>query len=228
MFYKKECSICCGIHFRVYEFLYINSSSKNLTMEREILEQFLYASKLRFNEIEKALGVRSNKLNYHLQKLVSKGILVRIGDFYELSESSEYMIPYLSSKKHVLSVLLVHVGNSREAFLIERKKRPYRGKLSLPGGRLVMGESIEEGAVRIMKKFGVDAKFKGVKSVSLEHLEKKGKVVATYLLVYVTVSADVDLVDLKKNRPEIIESDYLLMTGDFGKRSKINIINSVV
>ena len=197
-------------------------------MKRKILECFLYSHRLKFSEIERGLNVRSNKLSYHLRKLVAKGVLVRVGDFYELSESSEYIVPYISDKKHVLAVLLVHVGNSKKAFLIEREKRPYKGKLSLPGGRMVLGESIEEGAERILKKFGVDGKFGRVKSVSLEHLKKGNKIVASYLLVYVSAVAEVGLVDLEENRERIIGSDYLLMTGDFGKRLEVKGINSKV
>jgi len=197
-------------------------------METKILEQFLYSHKLKFSEIEKGLKVRSNKLNYHLQKLIGKGVLVKSGDKYSLSESSEYIIPYLSSKKHVLTVLLVHVGDSDEAFLIERIKRPYKGKLSLPGGRLVMGESIEEGAVRILKKFGVKGKFEKINSVSLEHLKKGMMVVASYLLIYVSASADCGLVNLKKNKMKIIESDYMLMTKNSKMRVTIENINSKI
>ena len=172
-------------------------------METKILEQFLYSQKLKFSEIEKSVGVRSNKLNYHLQKLVKKGVLVKSGNFYELSESSEHIIPYLSNKKHVMGVVLIHVGDSEKAFLIKREKRPYKGKLSLPGGRLVLGESIGDGAVRILKKFGVDGKFGKVNSVSLEHLRKGEKVVASYLLIYVSAFADCEMTDLRKNKVKI-------------------------
>lgn len=203
--------VCLHIHVVVYEFLYIKNCSKNLTMERKILELFLYSDKLRFSEIEKGVGVRSNKLDYHLKKLVAKGVLVCVDGCYELSESSEYLIPYVSDKRHVLSVILVHVGDSTNAFLIEREKRPYKGKLGLPGGRMIVGESISEGAERILKKFGVSGKFERIGSVSLEHLKKGKEIVASYLLVHVFAVADCDLVDLKKNKGRIIESDYLLM-----------------
>lgn len=198
-------------------------------MEEKILEQFLYADKLKFSEIEKALKVRSNLLNYHLKKLVSKGVLVKNKESYELSESSEYLIPYLSSKKHVLSVVLVHVGDNKSSFLVERKKRPYKGRLSLPGGRLIMGESIEEGAKRILKKFGVFMiKFNSVRSVRLEHLKRNGKIVASYLLIYCGAEADCELISLRENKSKIIESDYKLMTEDFKKRLDIKSIDSKI
>jgi ADP-ribose pyrophosphatase YjhB (NUDIX family) len=197
-------------------------------MERRILELFLYTNKLRFNEIEKGLKVRSNKLNYHLQKLVKKGILIKTGEFYQLSEPSESMVPYLSNKQHLLSVILVHIGNSKKAFLVKREKRPYKEKLALPGGRMIIRESIKEGTERIAKKFGINAKFKKINSISLEHLKKDGKIIHSFMLYYVSAKGDAELIDLKKNKPKIIGSDYRLMTEDFKKKVTIKIINSKI
>jgi ADP-ribose pyrophosphatase YjhB (NUDIX family) len=191
-------------------------------IEDKIMQQFLFKNRLRFNEIEKGVNIRSNKLNYHLQNLVQKEIIIKEGEHYHLSKSSEHLIPYLSNKKHVLSVLLIHIGDSKKAFLIERKKRPYLGKLGMPGGRMILGESIEEGIKRIMKeKFGVVASLDGVCSVSLEHLKRDEEIVSSFMLFYVCASADVDLLDVEKNKGKIIESDYELITKDFEKTLEV-------
>jgi hypothetical protein len=80
-----------------------------------------------------------------------------------------------------------------------------------------------------LKKFGASGKFKRVNSVSLEHLEKNGKVIASYLLVYVSASANgLELINLKKNKKKIIVSDYKLMTEDFRKRVRMGEIWSIV
>ena len=39
--------------------------------EEKILELFLFHNKLKFNEIEKLTKMRSNKLDYHLKKLIT-------------------------------------------------------------------------------------------------------------------------------------------------------------
>ncbi|MFH1451648.1 MAG: hypothetical protein ABIF88_00550 [archaeon] len=198
-------------------------------IEKNILERFLYAHKLKFSEIEKSLKIRLNKLNYHLQKLIKKNILIKERDFYKLSETSEYIIPYLSNKKHVLTVILIHIGNQDNAFLIKRNKRPYKDLLSLPGGRLILGESIENATERILEKFNVRAKFKEIKSISLEHLKKNGNVIASYLLIYVTAKGEgIELTDIKKNKKKIIKSDYHLITSNFKKRISIEEINSAI
>ena len=123
-------------------------------MEKEILNTFLYDEKLKFSDIEKRLKTRSNKLAYHIKNLVKKNAITKDKDTYKLSESHEHLIPYLSEKTSPLPVVLIHVGNKTKCFLHKRKKRPFLNMLSLPGGRLTVGESIEEASTRIMK--GID------------------------------------------------------------------------
>ena len=66
-------------------------------------------------------------------------------------------------------------------------------------------------------------------SISLEHLKKNKRIVASYLLLCVSAKADVDLFDIKKNKNKIIKSDYLLIMG-CGLDKKINLreIDSLV
>ncbi len=180
-------------------------------MENKILELFLYNNSLKFSEIEKSLKTSSNKLTYHLKQLVKRGVLVKNGDFYELSDASEVLIPYLSDKRAVLPVVLVHIGSDKEAFLYERVKKPFKGLLSLPGGRLLVNESVEQAAVRIMKeKFNTKIKFRGVRSVSLEHV-KREEVIHSFLLILVSAEADVELTKVNENKLKIIPSDYKLV-----------------
>lgn len=181
-------------------------------MENKILELFLYNNKLKFHEIEKNLKVMSNKLSYHLKKLVKEGILNKKQEHYELSETAEKLIPYLSDKKAVLPVILIHIGDKKNALLYKREKRPFKGYLSLPGGRILINESIPEATKGIMKeKFNIEAKLKKINSVSLEHVEKSGKTVHSFLLISVSAEADVQLTNIEKNKSRIISSDYKLI-----------------
>jgi len=198
-------------------------------MEQKILKQFVYNKKLKFNEIEKNLGIRSNKLNYHLQKLVKGGILIKKDSMYELSDAAEYMIPYVSDKKQALPVLLIQIGNSKEVYLIKRNKRPYADKLSLPGGRLVIGENISEATKRIIQeKFNIDVEFKKINSISLEHVRKGGEVIHSFVLFFVKAQTKekLELMNVEKNKKEIVESDYHLITRDSMKSVGVDIINS--
>jgi ADP-ribose pyrophosphatase YjhB (NUDIX family) len=183
-------------------------------MERKILDLFTFNEELKFNEIEKLIRIRSNKLAYHLKQLIQKKTLIKKGEYYQLSEDSEYLIPYLSEKSPVLPIVLIHIGNQKEAFLYKRQKRPYKNKLSLPGGRLLIGESIFNASKRIMKtKHGFEVIPKRINSISLEQVKKKKKILHFFLLILVKVETKekIDLININQNKLEIIESDYKLI-----------------
>lgn len=189
----------------------------------KILELFLFNNKLRFNEIEKLAKIRSNKLDYYLKKLVHKGILIKEGVNYQLSESSECLIPYISNKKSVLPVILIKIGKEGKFFLYQREKRPYKGKFSLPGGRIILGEDISKSAVRIMKeKYNIRVRLKKINSVSIEHIIKNKKIIHSFLLILVSAETKqkIYLMNIIKNKNKIIPSDYKLLTN---KNSTIRI-----
>ncbi len=197
---------------------------KKKNIERKILDLFLYSHKLKFNEIEKSLKIRSNKLSYHLKNLIEKGILQKQNEFYFLTETSEFLIPYLSEKDSVLPVILIHIGNSKKCFLCKREKRPYKNKLSLPGGRLLLGESIQKATKRIMKnKFNINVKLEKINSISLEHVEKNNKIIHSFLLILVSAKTKqkTKLTNVDENKDKIISSDYKLIKND--DNLKINI-----
>jgi len=200
-------------------------------MEKKIINLFLYSNRLKFNEIEKNLKVRSNKLAYHLKRLVEKKILAKKEDYYLLSETAEYLIPYLSTKRAVLPVVLIHIGNKRGAFLYKREKRPFKGLLSLPGGRLLIGESIEDATKRIMKeKFNLSVKLEKINSISLEHVKKSGKILHSFLLIFVSAETKdkIKLISINKNKKGIIPSDYKLIKNKLDSKMKIeNLVTRV-
>ena len=195
--------------------------------EKNILELFLYHDSLKFNEIEKSLKIRSNKLSYHIKKLIEKEILEKREDTYNLSEKSEYLIPYISNKITVLPVIIIHIGNNKQCFLYERLKRPFKNKLGLPGGRLLMNESIEECTKRIMKsKHNLDIKLKKINSISLEHVKNKQNKLHSFLLILVSAEAKnkIKLTNIEKNKSKIISSDYQLLKNNSSSEIKIKTI----
>ncbi|MEA3329798.1 MAG: NUDIX domain-containing protein [Nanoarchaeota archaeon] len=198
-------------------------------MEKNILELFLFDNKLKFNEIVKALNQRSNKIAYHLKKLIKKQILIKENETYSLSKTSEKLIPYLSDKKSTLPIILIHLGNEKQCLLYKRKKRPFKDILSLPGGRLLIKESIQQATKRILKeKHNIKSKLKKVNSVSLEHVKNKNKKVHSFLLIFVTVTSKdkISLTNIKENKSKIISSDYKLLKKDLDKEIKIQTLIS--
>ena len=197
-------------------------------IEKSILELFLFETSLKFSEIEKLLKLRSNKLSYHLKNLTKKGILVKNNETYSLSETAEYIIPYLSDKKAVLPVILIHIGNKKECFLYNRKKRPFKNYLSLPGGRFCVNESIEKAVERLMKKWDINASFKKINSISLEHVKKSSSNIHSFLLIFVSAKTKdgVILTEINKNKSKIIKSDHELLKNDLDKHIKIKTLHS--
>lgn len=200
-------------------------------MEKQILNLFLFNNKLRFSEIEKSLKVRSNKLDYHLKKLVQEGILEKVKENYKLTEAAEHLIPYTSEKRSVLPVVLVKIGDKKEVFLYTREKRPYKGKLSLPGGRILFGEDISEATERIMKeKHKIKVKFIRVESISLENIYKKGKLVHAFLLILVSAKTKqkISKANVEKSKKKMIESDYKVIKEETPSGININKIKSKI
>lgn len=194
-------------------------------MEKKILQLFLYNKKMKFSEIENSLEVRSNKLAYHLKNLIKKKILQNYDGEYELTETAEEIIPYLSEKNSPLPVILIAIcKNKNNFFLHQRNKRPFKEKLSLPGGRILSGESIKESVMRIMKKYCVRANLKKINSVSLEHVKKQNKKLHSFLLIFVTATTKdkIEFTNIEKNKCKIISSDYKLMKKDINSAVKIN------
>ena len=188
---------------------------------------FQYEERLKFSDIQNSLKIRSNKLAYHLNNLTKKGILKKEGKYYLLSQATEFIIPYMAEKSSVLSAILIHIGNDKEVFLIKRTKRPFKDILSLPGGRILSGESIENAVKRIMLKHNINAKLKSIHSVSLEHLNRdKNNTTHSFFLVFIsaTTKDKIELTAIKKNKRKIISSDYKLLKEDLNKSINIKTI----
>ncbi len=201
-------------------------------IEKKILNLFLFNHGLKFNEIEKLTGKRSNKLAYHLKNLMKKDILKKQDNYYSLSETSEYFIPYLSDKKAVLPAVLIFIGNKNSCFLFKREKRPYMGKLSLPGGRLLVGETIKQATKRIMEeKFNLPVSLEKIHSISLEHVKNEtGRIMYGFLLIFVsaTTKQKIQTIEIEKNKNKIIKSDCYLINNHLNKKAEVKEIDSKI
>ncbi|MEK6927148.1 MAG: NUDIX domain-containing protein [Nanoarchaeota archaeon] len=190
-------------------------------MEDKILNLFAYHESLSFSQIQKALKIRSNLLSYHLSKLIKSNILAKENNSYKISSDSEYLVPYLSNKQSVLPVILVHIGNNKKAFLIQRNKRPFKNLFSLPGGRLLLGESIPQAAERILKeKSSLQISNPKVSQIIHEQVKKKNKIIHSFLLIVVKAKAQIPLQNIQKLKKQIISSDYNIITQKSSKSLK--------
>ncbi|MFH0701437.1 MAG: NUDIX domain-containing protein [Candidatus Woesearchaeota archaeon] len=208
--------------------------------EREqIFKQFLDQTKLKFNEIEKELKIRSNMVSYHLTQMQKEGLLQKKGDFYSLTAAGEKYLPIFShvigAELGPLPVVLVAVMNKDKILLIQRNKRPYKNYWSMIGGKMKLEESFVDTALRLVKeKSGLDGKFVSINSVLHERVEGEGMIKHSFILFFVKVEVQGTIVKesehgklkwfkLKELEGEkIIPSDLWLIQNKLNSKLEIN------
>lgn len=199
-------------------------------MEKAILNQFLYNNKLKFSEIENNVLCRSNKLSYHLTNMVKKGKLVKENNTYKLSDNLTKTIPYITDKNSVISVILIALEKDGKVFLIKRNKRPFKNnKWCMPGGRLIVGETIKKAAERIMQeKYNIKCNYVETKAISLEHVKENREVIHSFMLIFVkaTTKENLDYREIKQIKNQMIESDYKLIKNKLHSKLKIQTLYS--
>jgi ADP-ribose pyrophosphatase YjhB (NUDIX family) len=140
-----------------------------------IFSLFLTNSEHKFSDISKAIGLRTNLLNYYLRDFLKQGILQKEDDYYRVSGSAEYLIPFFQqltgSERLKLPVVLVAIVKKDKVLLIKRDKRPYKGYWGLLGGKIRFNERLFDTAVRTaMNEAGLRIKCVSVCHVADEFL----------------------------------------------------------
>lgn len=119
---------------------------------QDIFGLFLEHRKLRFNEIEKRLTLRSNMVAYHLEQMRKEGVLEKDGDLYRLTSTAERHLPRFQGGDTPLPVVLVAPVKRGRVLLIKRSKRPYQGYWGLVGGKVRFGETFTDAAMRLVRE----------------------------------------------------------------------------
>ena len=210
----------------------------------EIFKLFLENNKLKFNEIEKYLKIRSNMVSYHLTSMVKDGLLVKKGDYYYLTEHAEKYIPIFSDIFGIsvgpLPVVLIAVmnKNSDKILLVKRNKRPYKDYWSMIGGKVLLHESFKEASIRqVLAKTGLKSEFISLNNILHEQVKGSFGVKHSFILFFTKIVAqnskfkktgvgelrwvNVDKLYLYKDK--IIPSDYWFIKHSLNKR--INVPN---
>jgi ADP-ribose pyrophosphatase YjhB (NUDIX family) len=203
----------------------------------EIFKLFLENNRLKFNEIEKCLKIRSNMVSYHLTSMVKEGLLIKKGEYYLLTEHAEKYIPLFSDIFGMdvgpVPVILVAVAHKDKILLVKRSKRPYKDYWSMIGGKLLLHEDIKDAALRQVKeKSGLDSKFVSLNNIMHERVEGSGIVKHSFILMFAKVNVlNIKFKDtkagelrwfsiaaLKNHKDAIIPSDYWLITHSLNKK----------
>jgi hypothetical protein len=139
-------------------------------IQNHILSRLKNAKSLRYSDMQPD-NIPNDLYNYHLQFLVKKGILVKSGEGYSLSESGIKHVadPYPTKNDAITSLFKINVitivsriVNGKIEILNQiRKSNPSFGKVGVMGGVVLKGELIESAATRKLKQeTGLDAEFK--------------------------------------------------------------------
>jgi ADP-ribose pyrophosphatase YjhB (NUDIX family) len=197
-----------------------------MTTQKAIFGLFTKHSKLRFSEIQQHTGIRSNTLAYLLKRLQVRGVLEKEGEQYVLSAASQKRLPYFHPTDALspLPVLLIRCQQNGKTLFIKREKRPYEHLWGLPGGRVYLGETIEQAAKRILKeKTFIECELAGVHAFCNERLLAETETKHGFFLLVVNVTPTSSIKEKPAVRwfsepPEAltIPSDYFLSSCEPG------------
>jgi len=201
----------------------------------QIFRLFQTNQKLRFNEIERHLGIRSNMVSYHLDKMLHLGVIKKEDGYYYLTDDYEQMIPLYSNSPFPVPVILVAVEHNNKLLLLKRKKRPYKDYWAMIGGKIQLEEDLKDASLRIIKqKANIDGSFISFNSIVQERVQSDDKIKHNFFLFFTKVKTDSDFVrsseygELKwfskdeLDKIKIVQSDLWLLKNKYDSKTNIN------
>jgi 8-oxo-dGTP diphosphatase len=211
-------------------------------IKNRIFELFTKKKRIRFSEIEKALGIKTNTLAYHLNSMIKEGMLVKEDEEYMLSTHGEKLLPFFAHVSQqitggCLPVVLAAIINKDQILMLKRNKRPYQGYWGLPGGKLVLEESIQESAIRHVKQeTGIDSTFSHIAAIVHERVKEEENFKHAFLIFLTVVkpktmqikeseAGRLEWFPVKSLQPgRIIPSDYQMIKKHLKGKTQINTV----
>ncbi len=142
--------------------------------QREILRRLALAAHLRYSELQPD-DVDGNLHTYHLKSLMAAGLVEKVDGGYALSTEGRRFVGTMSTstgekREQPKVTTMLSVKNAEGQYVLFRwNKQPFLGKVSLPYGKVHLGESIFAAAVRELdEKTGITA--------ATEDLEYRGTI----------------------------------------------------
>jgi ADP-ribose pyrophosphatase YjhB (NUDIX family) len=133
-------------------------------LQRHILSMLLHSELQRYADL-KPDQIEGNLFMYHLRRVIKAGWVEKTSDgLYRLtSEGMRYVdglsLATLSPRSQARLVTLLVIQNEIGEYLLYRRKRqPLLAMIGFPYGKIHLGESVTEAAVReLMEKTGLEA-----------------------------------------------------------------------
>lgn len=145
-------------------------------IQRHILKELATADTRRYSEL-KPDAVEGNLFQYHSKDLQKQGLIDRSHTGYTLTTKGKAFVANLSltrdMKRRVqprVITMIAAKNEQNEWLLFKWKRQPYRGKVSLPSGRLDFGEDIHKSASdQLLNKTGYQANLNYIGAVVLQN-----------------------------------------------------------
>ena len=196
--------------------------------EREkIFSLFIKNKRLKFSEIEKKIEIKSNHLNYYINKMIKEDLIEKVDKSYQLTKEAEKLIPFFAhitgKEQGPLCIITAAILNNNKICLLKREKRPYQGYWGMIGGKLKLAESIKDTALREAKEeTNLNCKFEKLSAVLHERVKDKDNVKHAFVIFLcklttkqdifkVTEEGELKWFNLNKLPKKIIPSDKLMI-----------------
>jgi ADP-ribose pyrophosphatase len=120
-----------------------------------ILRELLFLPKTNFATLQKATGLESDHVKFHIKRLVELKYLNKNGGIYSLSVKGKEYANKLDTATNTIerqpkstTIMIVKNPCTGKYLIQERLKNPYYGFLTFYSGKITWGETVPETAVR--------------------------------------------------------------------------------
>ena len=143
---------------------YMSHESQIHSAQTTILRDLLFMPTAKFSELQKATGLESDHVKFHIARLVELGYVLKNNQSYTLTQVGKEYANKLDTDRNQIerqpksAIILVVENEKGELLAQERLKHPYFGFWGFAGGKIRWGETIIEAAAReLMEETGLKA-----------------------------------------------------------------------
>lgn len=161
--------------------------------QKHILDELRQSETLRYSQMQPE-GVESSHFKYHLNQLLREGLVEQVArGEYRLSVKGQAAVDRLSENRinphitpKVITYTLLH--DDSNYYLYRKRKEPYLGTLNMIAGKLHIGETAEQAAVREVKeKVDLDIEAPRLRVVANIRIGSEEQLI-THMIAYVFVA----------------------------------------